>query len=145
MRGRTDLSSRAPRTWIQLHPAPIWRCDRPKTHTRSRPPRQSPVDRSAPLGAAAWSPPRRLKVRRQVAIGPYIADFVCLERRLIFEADSPLHDDARDAARDDWLIRQGFRVLRLPNDRINEQPALAMDDIRKALGETPHNQGPLAE
>ncbi len=86
-----------------------------------------------------------LKFRRQVAIGPYIADFICLERRLIVEADGPLHDAERDAARDEWLGRQGFRVLRLTNARINEHPELAMDDIRRALGETPHNRGPLAE
>ena len=86
-----------------------------------------------------------LKFRRQVAIGPYVADFICLERRLIVEADGPLHDAERDVTRDDWLDRRGFRVLRLANARINEQPELAMDDIRKALGETPQNQGPLAE
>ncbi len=85
-----------------------------------------------------------LKFRRQVAIGPYVADFVCLERRLIVEADGPLHDAERDVTRDDWLGRQGFRVLRLPNARINEQPDLAMDDIREALGEPRHYHGQLA-
>ncbi|WP_340644867.1 DUF559 domain-containing protein [Phenylobacterium sp.] len=85
-----------------------------------------------------------LKFRRQVAIGPYVADFLCLERRLVVEADGPLHHALRDAARDEWLGRQGFRVLRPTNARINEHPDLAMDDIRKALGETPHTQGPLA-
>ncbi len=41
-----------------------------------------------------------LKFRRQVPIGPYIVDFVCLRHRVIIEADGPLHDEARDAARD---------------------------------------------
>ncbi|MDO8800991.1 endonuclease domain-containing protein [Phenylobacterium sp.] len=85
------------------------------------------------------------KFRRQVAVGPYVVDFVCLERRLIVEADGPLHDAIRDIARDDWLGRQGFRVLRLDNTRINEHPELAMDDIRRALGEPPNLSGPLAE
>ncbi|MDP2010652.1 MAG: DUF559 domain-containing protein [Phenylobacterium sp.] len=65
--------------------------------------------------------------------------------RLIVEADGPLHDAIRDIARDDWLGRQGFRVLRLDNTRINEHPELAMDDIRRALGEPPNLSGPLAE
>ncbi|HQT52999.1 MAG TPA: DUF559 domain-containing protein [Phenylobacterium sp.] len=64
---------------------------------------------------------------------------------MIVEADGPLHDAERDAVRDEWLGRQGFRVLRITNARINEHPELATDDIRKTLGETPHNQGPLAE
>lgn len=59
-----------------------------------------------------------LKFRRQVVIGPYVADFVCLRHRLIVEADGPFHDEARDAVRDAWLTAQGFRVLRFPNQKI---------------------------
>lgn len=59
-----------------------------------------------------------LKFRRQVVIGPYVADFVCLRHRLIVEADGPFHDAARDAVRDAWLATQGFRVLRFQNQQI---------------------------
>ncbi len=59
-----------------------------------------------------------LKFRRQVVIGPYVADFVCMRHRLILEADGPLHDAERDAVRDAWLLSQGFRVLRFPNQQI---------------------------
>lgn len=86
-----------------------------------------------------------LKFRRQFAIGPYVVDFVCLERRLIIEADGPLHDPIRDVTRDDWLGRRGFRVVRLDNARINDHPELALDDIRKVLGMTPSLIGPLAD
>ncbi|MDP2009997.1 MAG: DUF559 domain-containing protein [Phenylobacterium sp.] len=86
-----------------------------------------------------------LKFRRQFAIGPYVVDFVCLERRLIVEADGPLHDPVRDVTRDDWLGRKGFRVVRLANARINDQPELAVDDIRRALGHEPSVIGPLAD
>src|SRR5690606_25893594 len=57
-----------------------------------------------------------LKFRRQFVFeqGPYIADFVCFRHRLIVEADGPRHDPAKDAIRDDWLRRQGFRILRFP-------------------------------
>jgi very-short-patch-repair endonuclease len=56
-----------------------------------------------------------LKVRRQVPIGPFIADFYCAEHRLIIEADGFGHGSVRDVARDAWLASKGFRVLRLWN------------------------------
>jgi very-short-patch-repair endonuclease len=59
----------------------------------------------------------RLKFRRQVPLGPYIADFVYFRHRLIIEADGPaqLTNVEHDRARDAWLLEQGFRVLRFPN------------------------------
>jgi very-short-patch-repair endonuclease len=59
-----------------------------------------------------------LKVRRQVPIGPFIADFYCSERRLIIEADGFGHGSSRDIQRDAWLTAQGFRILRLWNHDI---------------------------
>jgi len=56
------------------------------------------------------------KFRRQAPIGPYVADFVCLERRLIVEADGPFHVD--DGERDSWLRANGYRVLRFANQEI---------------------------
>jgi very-short-patch-repair endonuclease len=54
-----------------------------------------------------------LKVRRQVPVGPYIADFYCAERRLIIEAGEGDHGGTGDLARDHWLSARGFHVLRL--------------------------------
>ncbi|GAA0638968.1 endonuclease domain-containing protein [Brevundimonas lenta] len=63
-----------------------------------------------------------LKFRRQVVIGRYIVDFACLRHRLIVEADGPHHDErAEDAARDEWLRGQNFRVLRFPNQQIESR------------------------
>jgi very-short-patch-repair endonuclease len=62
-----------------------------------------------------------LKFRRQMVLGPYVVDFVCLRHRLILEADGPFHDEARDAVRDAWLAGQGFRVLRFPNPQIERR------------------------
>lgn len=59
-----------------------------------------------------------LKFRRQMRMGRYIADFVCLRHRLIVEADGPFHDPEHDAERDAWLAGQMFRVLRFPNQQI---------------------------
>ena len=60
-----------------------------------------------------------LKFRRQVPIGPYTVDFLCLRHRLIVEADGPFHDPLEDSKRDSWLRGQGFRVLRFTNSQIN--------------------------
>ena len=44
-----------------------------------------------------------LKFRRQVPVGRYVLDFVCLAHRLVIEADGPFHDEDHDAQRDQWL------------------------------------------
>jgi very-short-patch-repair endonuclease len=74
-----------------------------------------------------------LKFRRQVPIGGYIADFLCLRHRLIVEADGPTHEDnLHDLERDAWLGAQGFRVLRFQNAMIQQHPRDALDAILAA-------------
>jgi very-short-patch-repair endonuclease len=73
-----------------------------------------------------------LKFRRQVPIGPYFADFLCLSRRIIVEADGPLHDQEHDAERDAWLDSQRFLVLRFPNKMIAEKPQEVFEAILAA-------------
>jgi very-short-patch-repair endonuclease len=76
-----------------------------------------------------------LKFRRQVPIGPYVVDFICPRHRLIIEADGPFHDVERDAARDDWLAAQGFRVLRFTNHEIIVGEHRVMARILAAVGQ----------
>jgi len=73
------------------------------------------------------------KFRRQVPVGPDIADFVCFEHRLIIEADSALHDEIRDARRDAWLNAEGFRVLRFANSEIITRPENVLMAIVDAI------------
>lgn len=53
--------------------------------------------------------------RRQAPIGPFIADFADLGRRLVIEIDGGGHGEERDARRDAWLASQGFEVMRFWN------------------------------
>jgi very-short-patch-repair endonuclease len=70
------------------------------------------------------------KFRRQVPLGPYIADFACLNARLIIELDGSQHfESARDSKRDAWLGADGYRVLRVWNSDLNSNEAGVLDAI----------------
>lgn len=58
--------------------------------------------------------------RRQVPIGPYVADFACHAARLVVEVDGGQHSVsvARDTARSEWLASRGYRVLRFWNNDV---------------------------
>jgi len=57
------------------------------------------------------------KFRRQHPVGPYVADFCSIAAKLIVEIDGEAHDcgtaPARDAARDAFLVVQGFEIVRV--------------------------------
>ncbi len=60
------------------------------------------------------------KFSRQISIGPWIADFVCRQQKLIVELDGNCHDVDRDARRDADLLARGYLVLRIPNWAIDQ-------------------------
>ena len=85
-----------------------------------------------------WQELRRrqfgVRFRRQEPIGPYVADFVCLNKKLIIELDGESHDDPLyDAMRDAWFHDHGFFVLRIDNDHIRDDLEGALDLIQQAL------------
>ena len=79
-----------------------------------------------------------LKFRRQHAVGRFIADFACIERKLIIELDGAAHDInfARDERRDAWLASQGFQVIRFMNDDVTRNLEGVVETIRQALVQT---------
>ncbi|MFI5164433.1 MAG: DNA mismatch repair protein MutS, partial [Bacteroidia bacterium] len=60
--------------------------------------------------------------RRQHIIGKYIADFVCLDKKLVIEVDGLIHqlpeNIENDKIRTEWLSQQGFEVIRFTNEEI---------------------------
>jgi very-short-patch-repair endonuclease len=81
-----------------------------------------------------------LSFRRQLPVGPYIVDFVCLEARLIIEIDGGQHaaDQATyDAKRDAWLQREGFRILRCWNNDVLKNLRGVLERIAEAVQEPP--------
>ena len=78
------------------------------------------------------------RFRRQVSVGLFMADFACLERRVVIEVDGSSHDNLarrqHDAERDAWIATQKFRILRLEDGEVLANPEAAIDRIRAFLG-----------
>ncbi len=69
------------------------------------------------------------KFRRQCPVGPFVADFVCAEARLIVEIDGSQHGSDVDAARTRFLERRGYRVLRFWNHDVLVRTARVLEAI----------------
>lgn len=68
------------------------------------------------------------KFSRQIPVGPFFADFLCRELKLIVELDGISHDRQpdQDMGRDRHLAEQGYRVLRFTNpDVLRDAEAVA--------------------
>ncbi|HSW89112.1 MAG TPA: endonuclease domain-containing protein [Candidatus Saccharimonadales bacterium] len=70
-----------------------------------------------------------VKFRRQVPMGNYIADFVCVKSKLIIELDGGHHNEDvkrnKDDERTKWFEIQGYTILRFWNDEvINNLPGI---------------------
>jgi very-short-patch-repair endonuclease len=83
--------------------------------------------------------------RRQVPMGPYVVDFVCLKARLVIEVDGDPHAFAveKDTARTAWLEEQGFRVLRFWNHEVLHATEGVLETILCALQGSVSAAGPL--
>jgi len=72
----------------------------------------------------------RIKFRRQVPVGKYIADFVCVEAGLIIEVDGSQHAESdSDRIRKSELKARGFRILRFWNDDVLKDLNAVCDTI----------------
>jgi very-short-patch-repair endonuclease len=80
------------------------------------------------------------KFVRQAPIGPFIADFLCRECKLIVEIDGETHSTneeiARDARRTVYLQGQGYRVIRFVNAEVYENDEAIAKAILMVLNET---------
>jgi very-short-patch-repair endonuclease len=71
-----------------------------------------------------------LKFRRQRPEGRYIADFVCLEAKLIVELDGVQHAGSiPDRHRTEDLQRIGFDVIRFSNEEVRRDIDAVCDTI----------------
>jgi len=89
----------------------------------------------------------RAKFRRQVPVGPYVADFLSYELRLIVELDGSQHAEraAQDEARTRWLESQGFRVVRFWNNDVLSRTEEVMEALFGLVQPTPLTPTPLPQ
>ncbi len=86
-----------------------------------------------------------LRFRRQYPVGPFVVDFYCAELRFIMEIDGPIHLDpaqtAKDHARTEWLIRRGYRVVRLANEKVSREALVGILRFGPPLHQVERGQG----
>jgi 5-methyltetrahydrofolate--homocysteine methyltransferase len=92
------------------------------------------------------------KFRRQHIIGRFIADFVCLKKKLVIELDGKIHqlpdNIESDKQRTEWLEGMGYKVIRFDNDRIFADIDNALNEILiclKSLSDVESEVIPLGE
>lgn len=91
-----------------------------------------------------WSELRGFKtlygihVRKQVPIGPFVADFAIHSARLVIEVDGEHHFTpqgmAKDAQRDGWLENAGYRVVRFNTGELADAFDGCIEQILRELG-----------
>jgi very-short-patch-repair endonuclease len=84
------------------------------------------------------------KFRRQVPIGPWIADFACIAARLVVEIDGGQHaGSARDIARDADLAARGWHVVRFWNNDVTGNLDAVLAVLTSELETGGPHPGPL--
>jgi very-short-patch-repair endonuclease len=78
-----------------------------------------------------------VKFSRQVAVGPFFADFCCREAKLVIEIDGVTHETpeelASDTLRTAWLDAQGYRVIRFRNEELMGDLDVVLERIQLNL------------
>jgi very-short-patch-repair endonuclease len=109
-----------------------------------------PRDTARNLRANATEPEQKLwsklrkgqlygfQFRRQHSIGPFFADFICLEANVIVELDGSQHADQKeqDLSRSDFLRSNGYQVLRFWNCEVIGDVDSVVERIAKVLRQT---------
>ena len=122
---------------IKIDKSPSHRPLAPYMKEFSRAMRKNPTEAENKL----WQELRGKKLgfgfRRQFVIdSKYIADFVCLEKRLIIECDGGQHNqNFDDIERNFYLESQNFRILRFWNNEILENLDGVLSVIKESLND----------
>lgn len=104
---------------------------------RARQMRKIPTDAEKKLWAALSKQQLGVRFRRQHPMGKrYIADFICLEKKLIIEIDGSQHAECQqsyDAMRSAFLNQEEYRVVRFWNHDVLHNIQGVVETIRLAL------------
>jgi very-short-patch-repair endonuclease len=77
------------------------------------------------------------KFKRQYPVGPYIVDFICLEKNLVIEVDGGQHaeNEEMDIQRSEYLNKMGYRVLRFWNNQVLVETEAVLNSIFAKIAE----------
>ena len=90
-----------------------------------------------------------LKFRRQHVIGSYITDFCCIENKVVIELDGGGHGEdlqkEKDQRRDEFLVQEGWRVVRIWNSDIDENLEGVMEQVWQIVNSPSPQPSPQRE
>jgi very-short-patch-repair endonuclease len=92
----------------------------PKTKHRAIQLRKKSTPAERKLWSKIWDDQLGVNFRRQHAVGNYIPDFVCIEKKLILELDGSQHLEQQeyDEERTKYLNSLGYKVIRFWNNAV---------------------------
>ena len=101
--------------------------------------RQNPTEEETILWEELRNSKLGHKIRRQHTIGVFIADFVCLDKRLVIEVDGGYHSANKefDQARTEFLNIEGFQVIRFTNEEIKNDLKKVLHSTKDTLDKSP--------
>ena len=77
------------------------------------------------------------KIRRQHIIEGFIADFICIEERLVIEVDGGIHQTKEQKEFDEYrtyiINDKGFHVIRYSNEDVINKTKTVVEDIKEKL------------
>ena len=99
--------------------------------------RKNPTQAESVLWNCLRSNRLGVKFRQQHIIGTYIADFLCVEKKLIIEVDGGYHDSPEqrkaDAARSQYFYERGYVEMRFTNDEVLSDIDMVLNRIQHIL------------
>jgi adenine-specific DNA-methyltransferase len=81
------------------------------------------------------------KFKRQYPVGPFIVDFICLEKNVVIEVDGGQHaeNEEKDVQRSAYLNKMGYRVFRFWNNEVLQETEAVLTAIFDILANGKQN------
>jgi very-short-patch-repair endonuclease len=81
------------------------------------------------------------KFRRQYPVGPFIVDFICLEKNVVIEVDGGQHADKEelDSQRSAYLNKMGYKVFRFWDNEVLQETQAVLTGILAILAKSYQN------
>ena len=81
------------------------------------------------------------KFKRQYPVGPYIVDFICVEKNLVIEVAGGQHaeNEKQDNQRSAYLNHMGYRVFRFWNNEVLKETEAVLEAIFAILADAKEN------